>query len=76
MALTARDFGPQSGVRPAAVNLVLAPEDEGVAAGGVILQQVFGVIDARLGKPAGAGHALTVLQYGVAHVAKRTAELP
>jgi hypothetical protein len=57
------------------LDLVLAPENQRFA---IIasLQQVFGVIQPRFGKPAGAGHFVAIAQHCIAFFADRAAEIP
>jgi hypothetical protein len=73
--LEAGDLGIELGATHPPLDLVLAPENQRFA---IIapLQQVFGVIQPRLGKPAGAGHFVAIAQHHIAFFAHRTAEIP
>ena len=73
--LEARHLGIELGPAHPALDLVLAPEDQGFALV-TILQQILGIVEACLGKPAGARHPVAIAQHRLALVADRAAKIP
>ncbi|KFB72357.1 MAG: hypothetical protein AW09_002463 [Candidatus Accumulibacter phosphatis] len=74
----ARDLRVKLGVREATPALVFAPEYQrvGVGPGGMVAQQVLGIVQPGLWKPVGTGHPFAVFEHRRAALAEHAALLP
>jgi hypothetical protein len=68
--LKARHFSVERGAGKTSLDLAFTPENHGIA-GIRLLQQILGVVQARVGKPLGARHAVAVAQHSLAAFMER-----
>jgi hypothetical protein len=73
--LKARHFSVERGAGKTSLDLAFTPENHGIA-GIRLLQQILGVVQARVGKPLGARHAVAVAQHSLAAFTNGAAEIP